>query len=180
MANLQDVMKQQEERATEIDRLISNIKKAPQDRRNLEFYKSKSEELSKLWQVFDKSENIIRRDQTLPYDDAYFVKNLYQTIGEKYDAVMEHIELQIKKLTEGLKPSPAVRNSETLAIHQSTQVEGLARRVTARMVALTRLLQTLTSFKEDQPQEFYTIKADTIKNLWNQIQVLYDELWQQT
>lgn len=65
MANLQRLISQQEEMASEIEKAIANIKKAPLDRRILDFYQKKSDELIFLWQAFNKTENTMRNDSTL-------------------------------------------------------------------------------------------------------------------
>lgn len=177
MAAVQQLMAQQALIADEIDRIISIIKKAPLDRRTLDFYHSKWNELTNLWQKFEKTENQIRNDATLSEEDPYIQEDLHKSTGEKYSSIIEYIESQQNKLTPCTKPVPSTRERtpETL----SARSAGLARRLKARTTALTCLLRGLSLKEEVHPAQFYLIKSETIKKLWTQIQELYDEIWQE-
>uniref|UniRef100_A0A1B0BZD3 Uncharacterized protein n=1 Tax=Glossina palpalis gambiensis TaxID=67801 RepID=A0A1B0BZD3_9MUSC len=69
------------------------------------------------------------------------------------------------------KPSFARRgkigenNSVDQQQNQTSRTSGLVRRVSARMKAPKRLLSVLTYVEEAQPQQFYAIKIEAIKDL---------------
>lgn len=48
---------QQRQLTVEAEKVVSNIKKAPQERRSGEYYESKSQDLSALWKSFNDTEN---------------------------------------------------------------------------------------------------------------------------
>ncbi|XP_073841412.1 uncharacterized protein [Musca autumnalis] len=186
MTTVQDLIALQGVRASNFDKFVSTIKKAPHDRRTEEFYLSKRNELTALWQTFEKAENQIRNDPSLPEDDPYIAENLHKNIGEKFNSTMDYIAAELDKVKS--KPGPSKNAQEIssegqtsgqIEVYASTQVEGLARRIKARMAALKRHLQSLDSIEAGQSIPFYTIKEDTIKKLWGQITDLFDEIWQQ-
>ena len=104
---------------------------------------------------------------------------------------MDYIKAELEKLKSAKvnpdKPAKArspENDSEPQASAQvkepaSAQVEGLARRVKARMTALGRLLQSMENIETGQSKQVYVIKEESIKGLWSQITGLYDEIWQQ-
>ncbi|XP_073814297.1 uncharacterized protein [Musca autumnalis] len=186
MTTVQDLIALQGVRASNFDKFLSTIKKAPHDRRTEGFYLSKRNELTALWQTFEKAENQIRNDPSLPEDDPYIAENLHKNIGEKFNSTMDYIAAELDKVKS--KPGPSKKAQEIssegqtsgqIEVYASTQVEGLARRIKARMAALKRHLQSLDSIEAGQSIPFYTIKEDTIKKLWGQITDLFDEIWQQ-
>ncbi|XP_073841194.1 uncharacterized protein [Musca autumnalis] len=191
MSTVQELIAQQEVRGSNFDKVVATIKKAPLERRTEEFYIGKRNELVGLWQTFEKAENQIRNDPSLPEDDPYVAQNLHKNIGEKFSSTMYYIEAELDKLKSAKsKPGPTAKAQRTSSEGQtsvqatvqeseSTQVEGLARRIKARMAALSRLLQSLVHIDTEQSNQFYAIKEETIKKLWSQITDLYDEIWQQ-
>ncbi|XP_058988017.1 uncharacterized protein LOC131807010 [Musca domestica] len=186
MANVQELISQQEERGSNFEKFVSTIKKAALERRTEEFYKSKLDELRLLWQNFEKAENRIRDDPSLSEDDPYIARNLYRTIGErleKFSSTMEYIDAEMKKLRSAKsKPVPTLREKSTEVVAGDkipSRVDGIVRMINARMSALSRHLQGLGTIEAEQLKQFYSIKEDTIKKLWNQITELYDEILQQ-
>ncbi|XP_073841598.1 uncharacterized protein [Musca autumnalis] len=189
MATVQELIALQEVRGSNFDKFVATIKKAPLERRTEEFYVGKRNELVGLWQTFEKAENQIRNDPSLPEDDPYIAENLHKNIGEKFSSTMDYIEAELDKLKSAKsRPGPTEKAQKTSSEVQtsvqveepaSAQVEGLARRIKARMAALMRHLQSLDNIETGQSNQFYGIKEETIKKLWSQITDLYDEIWQQ-
>lgn len=151
MANLQELISLQEQKAIELEKAIANVKKAPLDRRSLDFYQKRSEELSNLWLEFERVENVIRRDQTLSYNDPYIVNNLHQLLGAKYREALDNIDSQIKRIKEATMQPPEVskaseplpsmqRSDEGATVHHSGLVK-LMRRQSAMMSSLERMLE---------------------------------------
>ncbi|XP_073841434.1 uncharacterized protein [Musca autumnalis] len=189
MATVQELIALQEVRGSNFDKFVATIKKAPLERRTEEFYVGKRNELVGLWQTFEKAENQIRNDPSLPEDDPYIAENLHKNIGEKFSSTIDYIEAELDKLKSAKsRPGPTEKAQKTSSEVQtsvqveepaSAQVEGLARRIKARMAALMRHLQSLDNIETGQSNQFYGIKEETIKKLWSQITDLYEEIWQQ-
>lgn len=160
MTTVDELVSMQEASAIEIDKTIASVKKAPLDRRNLEFYKKKSIELTELWNVFERQDNAIRRNPALSDEHPYLAKNIYDSTKAKFCAITEEIEQAINSLKT--KPSPALRESTT-----KPEIKSMVRRQRALIVSLERLLQGQAKY--EAPMQ--TIVA--IDKLWTNIEEIH-------
>ncbi|XP_073841395.1 uncharacterized protein [Musca autumnalis] len=122
MTTVQELIALQGVRDNNFDKFVSTIRKAPLDRRTEEFYIGKRNELVVLWQTFEKAENQIRNDPSLPQDAPYIAENLHKTVGEKFSSTMDYIEAELDKL-KSVKSKPG---QMTKPKSQETGSEGQA------------------------------------------------------
>lgn len=179
MENLKALITQQRERAAHIEKAVANIKKTPHERRSVEYYTRKSEDLIALWKAFDTAENIIRNDPMLSEDDPYIVENIHKSVAIVHNTAIEDIEQLIQSLSRQTKPSPAERvaglptgNQSTSTSNISNNIHGLIRRQGALKSSLKRLLQS-NATKEAPVQSL-----SAIDRLWQKIETIHLDIWE--
>ena len=119
--------------------------------------------MSALWQSFENTDNSIRRSTALTEDHIYITSEIYEKIGQTHSEALEELEAIIHSLRTSNETRP-----------------GLIGKICYRMAALKRFIVGVSEVKANEHEEFYRIRIDTIKRLWNQLEDLYDQSWDQT
>uniref|UniRef100_A0A1A9V0T3 Peptidase A2 domain-containing protein n=1 Tax=Glossina austeni TaxID=7395 RepID=A0A1A9V0T3_GLOAU len=165
MTSMKELINLQTATGGTIQRIIRNYKKDPVDRKgNASYYHEKHRILSELWDAFEATDGKLRilvEDQTnIEYFDGQYYEQI-QTLTNEYLEIFS-------------KEADRIKEAE---YHEPPQKHVI--KFNARGTALKRFLAGLENVSPNEPQQFYTIRIDTIKKLWGQVEDLYDEVWEQ-
>lgn len=93
---MDQLVEKQNQDGINIQGLISNYKKAPLDRRTLEFHQGKLVELDNLWEAFNRRDNIIRQNYG-DQEHQYFAKRYFDQIAAVCNEARENMQKNIKQ-----------------------------------------------------------------------------------
>lgn len=177
-----------------IQQIIRNFKKDSAERKvKSSYFEERIRRLSDKWSEFNETDEKLRilvEDQS---EVDYFKTNYFEQIrslAEEYSELFQSELTRLKK--EELKINPTT--SQATHRENSDQEKGssirhygtkevpshnLIGKFTARLSALQRFLTGMSELEIDESQQFYNIRIDTINKLWNQIEDLYDQVWDQ-
>ncbi|XP_058987609.1 uncharacterized protein LOC131806839 [Musca domestica] len=174
--DLATVIEQQQAAIAELRKAIANVKKAPLERRTVEFYSKKLKEMEALWAEIDRNENKIRADPAAE-SHLHITNNEYQVIGEEYRAAIDNIEADIKRGKEQMpqKPLPATREGVQKQSGQFTATSSVTALV-RRQRALMQSIQTLIRGNSGQAAPCQTVAA--IEKLWTHVEDIHFKMFE--
>uniref|UniRef100_A0A1A9UIA5 Uncharacterized protein n=1 Tax=Glossina austeni TaxID=7395 RepID=A0A1A9UIA5_GLOAU len=187
MTSMQELINLQTTSGGTIQRIIRNYKKDPVDRKGkASYYHEKHRILSELWDAFEATDGKLRifvEDQTnIEYFDSQYYEQI-QALTNEYLEIFSKESDRIKEAEYHEPPQKHVilPNDEIGANASATNKPGygLIGKFNARCTALKRVLVGLENVSPNEAQQFYTVRIDTIKKLWGQVEDLYDQIWEQ-
>uniref|UniRef100_A0A1A9V8E5 Uncharacterized protein n=1 Tax=Glossina austeni TaxID=7395 RepID=A0A1A9V8E5_GLOAU len=187
MTSMQELINLQTTTGGTIQRIIRNYKKDPVDRKGkVSYYHEKHRILSELWDTFEATNGKLRilvEDQTnIEYFDSQYYEQI-QALTNEYIEIFSKEADRIKEVEYHEPPQKHVilPNDEIGANASATNKPGygLVGKFIACSTALKRFLAGLENVSPNELQQFYTVRIDTIKKLWGQVEDLYDQIWEQ-
>ena len=199
MESFEQLAEDQKTTGEEIQRIIRNYKKDPQNRKNISYYEDRKKGITQALDQFEFTDTQLRTHENFNQDHEYFDTNYYDKITELSNNHIEIFENEIKRMRfsaeqhvqekEQIKLPQNANNKELMtnagsnnkneSIQSSQQPEsnnrGLIRKLAARMATLNRALQELSTIDDNKPRQFYNCKIETLKRQWDQIQDLHDQ-----
>ena len=171
-----------------IQAIIRNFKKDSAERKtNAGYFEERIRRLKEAWSQFEDQDSKLRLlddAQRLRTEHEYFTDDCYSKIDELTTSYMKIFTTEAKRLiasSESKQRPPEKENNGAQSLtlqssqHTSDNHQGLIRKTKNRMIALQRLLNTVTT-EEVQPRQYYELRIKTINDLWNQIQILCDNI----
>lgn len=192
MTTIDQLLDCQVENGEDIQKIIKNFKKDPADRKlTASYYEVRLRRLQESWDKFQETDSKIRGNCDDPLKLEYFSQGYYDKISSMSQ---EHLDLFTKeayrlRTQTKVQPEDSYRSRGTSKatttpqnvppIHEDSDITpGIIRRLKVRIAALKRLLNGLM-FTEDQPKQYFDLNISTIRKLWDQIECLYDEVYEQ-
>uniref|UniRef100_A0A1A9ZDT9 Uncharacterized protein n=1 Tax=Glossina pallidipes TaxID=7398 RepID=A0A1A9ZDT9_GLOPL len=181
MTSMQELIKLQTTTGGTIQRIIRNYKKDPVDRKGkTSYYHEKHRILSELWDAFETTDGklrILAEDQTnIEYFDSQYYEQVQALTNEYLKIFSKEAKHHEPPHKQVILPNDGI-GANAAAINKTGH--GLIGKFNARSTALKRVLAGPEKISPNKPQQFYTVRIDTINKLWSQVEDLYDQIWEQ-
>lgn len=191
MGSIEQLLELQNETGDNIQKIIRNYKKDSADRKKESaYFEEREQRLQELWDQFQATDSSIRDVCKEPMQLEYFSKSYYDKIKA---ITLEHIKVfrdETDRIRQQAREQTRTTDKKTPATAEIPQQDfaqagrsadntsGIIRRLNARLTALSRLINGL-SVTEPNPLQYFELQIATIKRLWDQIELLHDEAYDQ-